>query len=144
MRLTAGSGPACSDPGSFLSAVDGAAVEFQVYNTTTGRFGPWQQLGKQFRAFPAMLYLNAKEPPLHYVDAYLATKGYHPRDHTQRRGFVAMESSLRPLTAPFRRLYDASLGGRYFGQSFDRAAVQRCWSDLETIKQRLKAFGVPT
>lgn len=43
----------------FISAADGGAVEYSVYEPATGRFGPWRQLAQQFRNFPAGLFVTS-------------------------------------------------------------------------------------
>jgi hypothetical protein len=58
-----------NQPGSFLSAIDGGAVEFQVYNTTTGSFDPWRQLGARFTTFPDSLLFDAKSTPATFTDS---------------------------------------------------------------------------
>ncbi|MEA3142785.1 MAG: hypothetical protein QOG31_109, partial [Thermoplasmata archaeon] len=62
-RVCAGFGTSDCE-GSFLSALDGGAVEVQVYNATTDSFGPWQQVGARFRSFPDALLFESLQPPL--------------------------------------------------------------------------------
>lgn len=44
----------CNTGDTFISALDGGAVEVQIFNETTGAFGPWQQVGAKFRDFPEL------------------------------------------------------------------------------------------
>lgn len=51
---------------------------------------------------------------LHYVDAFLDTKGYHPGKHDVRDGFVAKVQELRPIYDHYRALKDSSRTARYY------------------------------
>lgn len=50
--------------GSFLSAVDGGAVEYQVFDELTGTYGPWRQLFRGPDAAPDRLLLGSAAVPL--------------------------------------------------------------------------------
>lgn len=50
---------------------------------------------------------------LHYVDAYLATKGIHPHDHMERDGWIAKLTELKPIAAEYFELKDRSMDARY-------------------------------
>jgi hypothetical protein len=42
----------------FLSALDGGAVEFQVFDPASGTFGSWSQVGGRFQDFPSLMLLD--------------------------------------------------------------------------------------
>jgi hypothetical protein len=77
---------------------------------------------------------------LHWVDAYLAALGHHPGDHLVRNGFVARDSTLRPIARHYLQLYNRSIDARYNLLPFTERQVR----DLEV--QRLlpiRAFLEP-
>lgn len=51
---------------------------------------------------------------LHYIDAFLATRGQHPGSHDIRDGFVARVQELRPLYNDYRFLKNSSRTARYY------------------------------
>ena len=51
---------------------------------------------------------------LHYLDAFLATKGHHPGGHPVRDGFVAMVVELKPIYNEYRTLKNSAHTARYF------------------------------
>ena len=50
---------------------------------------------------------------LHYVDAYLAVKSYHPPDHDARDSEIENNGSLADIYKDYRRLKDRSREARY-------------------------------
>lgn len=55
--------------GCFLSALDGGAVEYQVFDPATQSFGPWQALAQGFDDFPDRLHFDAKTDDCGAFDA---------------------------------------------------------------------------
>jgi len=56
---------------------------------------------------------------LHYIEAYLATKGIHVEDHKERAKHVGLLAPLKPYYADYRRLYDYSVNARYKMHEFN-------------------------
>ena len=79
---------------------------------------------------------------LHYVDAFLATKGHHPGRHDVRDGFVAREKELRPIHHHYRALKDSSRNARYYPPiSFSATHLQMLRTlHLEAIRSRLRPY----
>lgn len=63
------------EQGCFLSAIDGGAVEYQVFDAATQSFGPWHALASGFDDFPATLHFEAQTDDCTAVD-----KHDHARD----------------------------------------------------------------
>lgn len=61
---------------------------------------------------------------VHYVDAYLALRGYeHIGDHKTRGNLVILDSDLRAVADPYFQLKDDSEGARYDVQQFTTRMV---------------------
>jgi hypothetical protein len=50
---------------------------------------------------------------LHYIDAYLAVKSFHPANHPVRDNAIDNNGSLKPIFNDYRRLKDVSEAARY-------------------------------
>ncbi len=50
---------------------------------------------------------------LHWVDAYFARQGRHPRTHLERVRWIQQEEALRPIYDPYRTLRDRADAARY-------------------------------
>jgi hypothetical protein len=86
-----------------------------------------------------MLFYSA----LHWIDAYLAGKNFHPATHTIRDDEVENNGSLSAVFNDYRRLKDLSRAARYEIPSFgeDKLAVAR--NRLFKIKQHISGlFGL--
>ena len=59
---------------------------------------------------------------LHYMDAFLATRGHHPSNHRERRRFVADFTNLH---REYENLYDLSMKARYATAEFTTQDVER-------------------
>lgn len=66
----------------------------------------------------AMLFYSA----LHYVDAFLATRGLHPQSHLERKDLVA---SLTNLARYYDILFKRSMNARYHLYQFTPQEVDR-------------------
>lgn len=75
---------------------------------------------------------------LHWVDAYLATLGYHPPRHVERDNFLHRESILRRIHSDYRHLKTDSVDARYNIRSFRDSEIQLLRVYLETIKAHLQ------
>lgn len=95
----------------------------EFVNTISGlqtRFAEWE--------ITAMFYSG-----LHYVDAFLATHGYHPSNHQERRRFVRQLTNLR---AEYENLYDLSIKARYTTAKFTSQDVERLKAgDFRVLKE---------
>ena len=65
-----------------------------------------------------MLFYSA----LHYVDAFLATRGLHPQSHFERKDLVA---SLTSLARYYEILFKRSMNARYHLYQFTPQEVDR-------------------
>lgn len=79
---------------------------------------------------------------LHYVDAFLDTKGHHPGKHDVRDGFVAKVQELRPIHSHYRALKDSSRNARYYPPiSYTPAHLDKLRNvHLEQIRIRLRQY----
>lgn len=76
---------------------------------------------------------------LHYVDAFLATRGYHPGRHDVRDGFVEKVAELKPIYDYYRGLKDGSRNARYYcPPGFSKPYVQQLRNHLEQIRAHLR------
>ncbi|HEX2065408.1 MAG TPA: hypothetical protein VHI93_01210, partial [Candidatus Thermoplasmatota archaeon] len=95
--------PCGTSPAAYRAAIDGGAVEYQVYDPSTARFGPWQQLGARFREFPDTLLLQGNPADRLRGDsaARLAATGYSAvMEHGDRQERYKLSSSA---SVPFAR-----------------------------------------
>ena len=60
---------------------------------------------------------------LHLLDAYLARKGVHPRNHAARNRHLSQEPQLNVIWNFYRDLYDRSIDARYDCVPFSQAIV---------------------
>lgn len=74
-----------------------------------------------------MLFYSA----LHYVDAFLAGKNMHPRDHDARDAEIENNGTLSPIYKDYRALKDKSKAARYDIANFHR-------DKFSPIEQRFK------
>jgi hypothetical protein len=103
-------------------------------------FARWlESAGNARREWEAVAIFYAA---LHYIDAYLATHGFHLADHAARRGYVGRVAALRPITGPYRHLYDLSQAARYRDVALQPSDVPSCWQDLARIKQEMHSLGI--
>lgn len=93
-------------------------------------------------SYPDWLATGLFYTALHYIDAFLATKGYHPGKHDVRDGFVAKVQELRPLHDHYRALKDSSRTARYYPPaSFSPAHLQNLRNiHLERIRVGLLPY----
>jgi uncharacterized protein (UPF0332 family) len=73
---------------------------------------------------------------LHYVDAYLDTKGYDPNNHDKRLTLVASEHNLKKICFDYLTLKDESEAGRYRIKHFNLEEVK----GLELTCDKIKAY----
>lgn len=88
---------------------------YKTFDLATTEFLDWAVTG---------LFYSA----LHYIDAYLAIKNYHPSKHEFRTPLVGREAKLRIIFRDYRRLKDESEAARYRVKKFKRKEVE----DLES------------
>lgn len=70
---------------------------------------------------------------LHYVDAYLVSKGHSAEDHKTRLWFVESTKELKPIYANYRAMYDYSINARYKMHEFN----------IESLNDTHKTFYSP-
>ena len=76
---------------------------------------------------------------LHYVDAFLATRGIHPPDHRARDSYVGLEPQLVAIYAAYRRLKRDSEDARYRLTAFSgQHIMERTLPALERVKEHLR------
>jgi uncharacterized protein YpmS len=97
-----------------LQAEHNEACYKQLASTST-EFADWQV---------TTLFYSA----LHYVDAYLASKGHSVTDHKMRNFLVSSESQLRALATEYIELFDRSLDSRYKLVQFTPQAAQALYN----------------
>lgn len=68
-----------------------------------------------------MLFYSA----LHYIDAFLAGKNTHPRDHQARDSAIENNGTISVLYNDYRRLKDGSRSARYDFPAFQRNDLSR-------------------
>jgi hypothetical protein len=61
---------------------------------------------------------------LHWVDAYFARQGQHPRTHIERVRWIQQEGALLPLYDPYRTLRDRADAARYHLTPFSSGEVR--------------------
>ena len=80
---------------------------------------------------------------LHHVDAYLATRGIHPKRHSARSGKPGRNDYvrwfLRPIYEGYRDLDDLSRAARYTPKQFSFKDVQDCLEILQHIHQYVQS-----
>ena len=75
---------------------------------------------------------------LHFVDAYLADGGIHPRSHADRNAYVQRLQHLRPLWPHYQLLDHRSRDARYRCVAFSPAEVQHLReTSFAPLKQHL-------
>ncbi len=75
---------------------------------------------------------------LHYVDAYLATQGVHPKGHVFRDMEVVKYGKTRTIHAHYRRLEDRSSDARYDAASISATEVDTLKTgDFDPLKKVL-------
>jgi hypothetical protein len=76
---------------------------------------------------------------LHYVEAYLATKGIHFRRHKLRDSWIYRDAALKPIYIDYRELQTESEDARYMEivplTIFTQGDVQRLEVNLQAIKK---------
>ena len=76
---------------------------------------------------------------LHYVDAFLKTKGIDPPRHADRNNEVEKDATLSKVWMEYKQLYDDSKLARYECHRFDRDEVRLLRDNyLNPIKDLLK------
>jgi len=87
-------------------------------------------------ALTAMFYAA-----MHYIEAYLATKGQHPKSHMTRDGFVGRESNLRRVFIDYQELKMYGLNARYEMVPFKANDVtDHAAKSLEAIKMHIESL----
>jgi len=74
---------------------------------------------------------------LHYVEAYLGTKGIHAPTHPVRDSHIQRDSTLKTIYVDYRELENESRDARYDAIEFKQEDVRRLQRNLETIKKAL-------
>jgi hypothetical protein len=78
---------------------------------------------------------------LQYVDAYLATQGFHPPDHGERTKHVHGDAKLKPIRLDYRDLKNESRTARYEPpNTFGQSDVQSAERKLDAIKKVIQAL----
>jgi hypothetical protein len=67
---------------------------------------------------------------LHFIEAFLATKGIHVEDHKERAKMVGIIKELKPLFGCYRALYDYSVNARYKMHNFSVEAINQSYKDF--------------
>jgi hypothetical protein len=75
---------------------------------------------------------------LHYIDAFLAGKHLHPRDHDIRDSEVENNGSLSPIYNDYRRLKDNSIAARYEIANFHRANLPPIEARYDRVKSHVR------
>jgi hypothetical protein len=87
-------------------------------------------------ALTAMFYAA-----MHYIEAYLATRGQHPRSHVTRDGFVGREPNLKRIFIDYQELKTYGLNARYEMVAFKANDVtEHATRSLETIKAHIDSL----
>lgn len=77
---------------------------------------------------------------VHLVEAYLAGKGRHSRDHTEREDEIARNAILQPIQTPYRRLRNLSRLARYDATQLHRVDLdRRALPEFRQIKAHIHA-----
>lgn len=92
-------------------------------------------LEKRFNSWAVVAFFYSA---LHWVDAYLATLGYHPPRHVERNDRLRRESILRKIRSDYRHLKTDSVDARYNIRSFRDSEIQLVRGYLETIKAHIQ------
>jgi len=75
---------------------------------------------------------------LHYLMAFLATKGDHPGTHQVRNSHIHRDATLKPIYVDYRELQNESEDARYMERNpataFTEADVKRLTVNLRNIK----------
>jgi hypothetical protein len=74
---------------------------------------------------------------LHYVNAFLAGKNKHPRNHQVRDEEVEANGAISDIFEDYRRLKDMSRSARYQMADYPVAKSDHALSGLERIKRHL-------
>ena len=74
---------------------------------------------------------------LHYIDAYLAGKNKHPRNHQVRDEEVEANGAISDIFEDYRRLKDMSRSAPYQIADYPVAKFDYASSRLEKIKKHL-------
>ena len=93
-------------------------------------------------SYPDWLATGLFYTALHYIDAFLATKGIHPGKHDVRDRYVERVQELKPLYDHYRALKDSSRTARYYTPaSFSLAHLQSLRNiHLERIRVGLRPY----
>jgi hypothetical protein len=76
---------------------------------------------------------------LHWIDAYLATRGLHPDSHLVRNRWTASLSDLKPAIDAYSRLRVRSEWVRYLGRRLTKDEAEALLTgQLESIKVHVK------
>ncbi|HEX5140341.1 MAG TPA: hypothetical protein VFX19_05335 [Dehalococcoidia bacterium] len=78
---------------------------------------------------------------LHYIDSFLATRGHHPRNHGERRGYISRLGPLREIYPDYRTLESRSRDARYgllrITPALAQSLLDRELSDVKHLIARL-------
>ena len=77
---------------------------------------------------------------MHYVEAYLATKGQHVRSHTTRDGYVGRDVNLKKIYNQYQDLKYYGYNARYEMTSFHSTDVASASLDLGAIRAQIAPF----
>src|ERR1035438_3009859 len=78
---------------------------------------------------------------MHYVEAFLATKGQHLRSHTTRDGYVGRDTHLRKIYGQYQDLKYYGYNARYETTHFQASDVTSYASVyLEAIRAHIEPF----
>lgn len=74
---------------------------------------------------------------LHWIDAYLAGKNFHPANHEIRDDEVEKNGSLSDIFRDYRRLKDLSRAARYEIPNFGEDKLAIAMGRLSNIKRHI-------
>ena len=75
---------------------------------------------------------------LHYIDAYLADRGFRAGDHQRRSHYISTLRDLGPVGDPYRRLEVRAWWVRYELRVLDKAEVEALINkDLQQIEEHV-------
>ena len=76
---------------------------------------------------------------LHYIDAFLVGKNFHPIDHENRDSEIHRNGSLTDIYRDYRRLKDMSREARYNIANYTSVHLETAKNKLARIRQHLSA-----
>ncbi len=74
---------------------------------------------------------------VHYVDAFLAGKNYHPRNHDARDAEIENNGSITGIYRDYRRLKDQSEAARYEIANFHKSQLPKIEAKFKNVKEHI-------